>query len=709
MSKNILLVDKRVEAYETIVSAVNPELCVPIVFDYYTETVETLKEKIRSQNISGSTHIGLVQHNDSLPHYRLFASSTGSRVFNVAVQDPTLETWSELRDFISWCKTTPEVNATYFDMMACALYSDTNWKYVIDTLTTQTGVTIRASTDDTGASSEGGDWFLESHMGVNLKDVYFTEAVEEYSGLLLRINTFKYAKSYDFKGFATGSVITWGASNYGGNSSVYDVNTTGYTSVASSLSSGVVSVHSAYYAVAALKSNGSVVTWGESNTGGDSSSVSSSLTSGVVAVYSTEQAFAVLKSDGSVVTWGISNYGGDSSLVSSSLASGVVEIYAASLVFAALKNDGSVVTWGDPDFGVNFSNSVASSLQSGVVQVYYTYYSLAFLKNDGSVISSYSGGNSLNSGVVSVYSTMSAFAALKNDGSVITWGDSGLGGDSNYPVSNGSSLNSGVVAIYSNDNAFAALKSDGSVVTWGDPLYGGDSSTVSSSLQSGVVSIYSNPNSFAALKIDGSVVTWGFSSYGGSSTAVSSSLTSGVVAIYSTLRAYAALKSNGSVVTWGLSGSGGNSSTVSSSLQSGVVAVYSTQYAFAALKNNGSVITWGSSSYGANSSSVSSSLTSGVIGLSSTYYAFAALKTSASTFDLSGSLYSDMDRYNILRNKETRRCVNLTTLNNNVFTLSSSRDLQKLNPAIPAGKTLTIIVPTYVASSYSITSTATLP
>ncbi|MFL0706586.1 Calx-beta domain-containing protein, partial [Cylindrospermopsis raciborskii] len=72
------------------------------------------------------------------------------------------------------------------------------------------------------------------------------------------------------------------------------------------------------YAFAALKSDGSVVTWGSSNWGGDSSSVSSSLTSGVTQIFSAEFAFAALKSDGSVVTWGDSdsNYGGNSSSVS---------------------------------------------------------------------------------------------------------------------------------------------------------------------------------------------------------------------------------------------------------------------------------------------------------------------------------------------------------------------------------------------------------
>ena len=73
-------------------------------------------------------------------------------------------------------------------------------------------------------------------------------------------------------------------------------------------------IYSAVQAVAALKTDGSVVTWGLSNHGGDSSSVSSLLSSGVSVIYSTlTSAFAALKTDGSVVTWGNSSYGGDSS------------------------------------------------------------------------------------------------------------------------------------------------------------------------------------------------------------------------------------------------------------------------------------------------------------------------------------------------------------------------------------------------------------
>ena len=77
--------------------------------------------------------------------------------------------------------------------------------------------------------------------------------------------------------------------------------------------------------------NGTVVTWGSSNYGGDSSSVASELSSGVVEIFSNTGAFAALKEDGSVVTWGNSNYGGDSSSVTSELASGVTKIFSTKL------------------------------------------------------------------------------------------------------------------------------------------------------------------------------------------------------------------------------------------------------------------------------------------------------------------------------------------------------------------------------------------
>ena len=105
------------------------------------------------------------------------------------------------------------------------------------------------------------------------------------------------------------------------------------------LTSGVVSVVANNDAYAALKSDGSVVTWGWRDAGGDlpvqpyhqnywnsydaGEGVARAIRhihriqSGVVKIASTEAAFVALKSDGTIVTWGATGYGADSSTVAS--------------------------------------------------------------------------------------------------------------------------------------------------------------------------------------------------------------------------------------------------------------------------------------------------------------------------------------------------------------------------------------------------------
>ncbi len=260
---------------------------------------------------------------------------------------------------------------------------------------------------------------------------------------------------------------------------------------------GIKNITSTVYAYAALKTNGSVITWGEDMFGGNSSianyiecvnkiiinyiPVSSQLASGVISIFSNLYSFAALKSDGSVITWGYSLAGGNSSViyysiglnykevikdeisVRSKLTSGVVNIFSTKNAFAALKSNGCVVTWGSYKHGGN-SSAVKLDLKSDIIYI---------------------------------ASTGSAFAALKSNGSVITWGSTTSGGVSLDVSQN---LLSGVVSIASTMKAFAALKSDGSVVTWGSPSYGGDSSDVSNQLISNIVSLHSNYYAFAALK-----------------------------------------------------------------------------------------------------------------------------------------------------------------------------------------------------------------
>ena len=83
--------------------------------------------------------------------------------------------------------------------------------------------------------------------------------------------------------------------------------------MAAHLSGGVQTIVGNLYAFAAIKGDGSVVTWGDAAKGGDSQlrGAASHLSGGVQTVVANLKAFAAVKADGSVVTWGDARSGGD--------------------------------------------------------------------------------------------------------------------------------------------------------------------------------------------------------------------------------------------------------------------------------------------------------------------------------------------------------------------------------------------------------------
>ena len=125
----------------------------------------------------------------------------------------------------------------------------------------------------------------------------------------------------------------------------------------------VQQVYSTGSSFAALKGDGSVTTWGYRAAGGDCYHVehrllrlrigvpAAQLKGGVQHIYSTSAAFAAVKDDGSVLTWGKPEKGADSSAVREQLREGVKQIFSTSKAFAALKDDGTVVTWGMTEWG----------------------------------------------------------------------------------------------------------------------------------------------------------------------------------------------------------------------------------------------------------------------------------------------------------------------------------------------------------------------
>ena len=356
----------------------------------------------------------------------------------------------------------------------------------ITQLAAYTGADVAASTNLTGNATLGGDWVLEAASGAveaaglhaasfaGLLDLTVSPLTHSYPSHSVS----EYRNEYAFAALrADGSVVTWGDSSYGGDSSAVASRIDG--------SIDVTQVFSNSFAFAALRADGSLVTWGHSSYGGDSSAVASRIDGSidVMQVFSTASAFAALRSDGSVVTWGDSSYGGDSSAVASRIDGSidVTQVFSTGNSFAALRADGSLVTWGYP-VGGGDSSAVAGRI-------------------DGSI------------DVTQVFSTGSAFAALRADGSLVTWGSVGEGGNSSAVASRiDGSID--VTQVFSTASAFAALRSDGSLVTWGWAGGGGDSSAVASQIDGSIdaMQVFSTYGAFAALRSDGSVVTWGDSS-----------------------------------------------------------------------------------------------------------------------------------------------------------------------------------------------------
>ena len=126
----------------------------------------------------------------------------------------------------------------------------------------------------------------------------------------------------------------------------------------------MVFVAFALSAWAAIKTNGSVVTWGHGCAGGDSGLVKD-LIRDVKSICGNPFAFAAITQGGSVVTWGMQAFGGDSFAVQNKFKN-VTKVVGCATCFAALNASGSVVTWGN----LELDDSVAAQISSDVVELY---------------------------------------------------------------------------------------------------------------------------------------------------------------------------------------------------------------------------------------------------------------------------------------------------------------------------------------------------
>jgi alpha-tubulin suppressor-like RCC1 family protein/uncharacterized protein (DUF2345 family) len=383
----------------------------------------------------------------------------------------------------------------------------------------------------------------------------------------------------------------------------------------------------------ALKSDGTVWTWGRNDDGqlgvegGDQSTpVQVTGLSGMVAIAAGERHSLALKCDGTVWAWGFNGWrqlgvsGPPGSVITPVQVpdlSGMVAIEAGNTHSVALSSDGTVWAWGGNQLG---------ELGRGGVWVSGGEYPLWSSTPQPVMGGAFSGVTKISS---SVHHTL----AVKSDGTVWAWGENDLWGR----LGNGGTTSSGtpvqavglsdIVAVAGGSAHSVALKGDGTVWTWG---YNGDGQLGIGMIDadphltatqvpglSGVVAIFAGIVSSMALQSQAMGAAWGSNTNGylGNNTVTRSTIPTAVNPLLTGLSAISAggfhsvaVKSDGTLWTWGYNGYGemgigeglSGGSTPTQILVAGprVKAVATGEHHTLALTSTGAVWAWGENENG---------------------------------------------------------------------------------------------------------------
>jgi hypothetical protein len=622
----LVLIDRRIKDIPSIVNSLT-ENTEYLTFEHRGD-IESIKKCITGNYES----VAIIQHKYNMDVYRFVFDFSNAILDNLEQVDPELESWTEYIDFLLWLKN--ERGANYIDIMACDLWSDSNWRYMIEKTRSKYGIYIRASLDKTGT---GGNFILESD-NFDTIGVYFTENILQY-----RYYFFDYPTTSQYTGFINYNSYNLPSSNLAKVSSRYSSITdrwssTTYTDIVSSTTNDTG-------AVAFLRSNGTLILLEFGLTGNAGRMPCGVVTAAdlvnIKKVVAGNYTFVALKNDGTVICWGRVSQGDVNNLVNlvdptdnnyfvnvdsvrSELVN-IVDIYANGYdAFAALSSTGKAVTWGYRiRGGGNSSDSVQTAFKSsGVVKIVPGVDSFSMLKSDGTAMILGGWGNVIN------YST----SYFNNSTPIVDMFLSAQGFYTMYVRQNGSTYDlirsHSSSVLYTLPQGVTVLKcvthANNYLINFFILLSNG---TVASQ-QNGIFTLYSNNvtdiectlYAFAMIQ-NGTVVVSGNALNGGSLTGAQG-LKSGLnltnpVRLVSSSLAFGVIKSDQTFVWWGyiivaygetysssIFPTNALETTLFNAMSSNIKTVYGTYSGFVAVKNDGSIAAIGNKNIGYSTSNV---------------------------------------------------------------------------------------------------------
>ena len=197
----LLLIDSRVDSQPFIDSRkadVNY-----LTFDYVKDNFNSLLNKATQNTYD---QIGLVQHSNFTTGFNILQKEkVGS--------NNDVHPYKSFDSILEFFRGLNKAGVTTFDFLGCELFDPVKTPAIFSYLEEKSGLDLRASSNLTG--SNGGDWIMESD-NINIMDTYFTEQINNYTGVLgddsYNIRMQNYVTKFDWdaqNNKLTGKRIEW--------------------------------------------------------------------------------------------------------------------------------------------------------------------------------------------------------------------------------------------------------------------------------------------------------------------------------------------------------------------------------------------------------------------------------------------------------------------------------------------------------------------